>query len=176
MSIPERQIYRECWGPAVDRSTFNIDLPENEVAAWRRQLTFGIPNAFLMVYVGRVTAEKDIQFLVDALQRAPKNVVLALIGPGSMTEELKKIHGPQHRLYCTGGFASREEVALCMRASDCCVSASTMETIGFTALEALSCGTPFLAANAQGFAEHLSHGVNARLWTPYDAESFDREL
>lgn len=174
--VPEIQINEACWGPAVDRRQFRVDLPADEVAACRKRLSFGIDGAYVMVYVGRVTAEKDIQFLVDALQRAPKNVVLALIGPGSMTEELKKIHGPQHRVYCTGGFAAREEVALCMRASDCSVSASTMETVGFTALEALSCGTPFLAARAQGFALHLQHGVNARLWTPYDAESFDREL
>merc|ERR1712186_277512 len=115
-------------------------------------------------------------FLVDALDRAPKNVVLALIGPGSLTDELKKSHGPERRLYCTGQFQSREEVALILRAANCGVSASTMETVGFNALETLSCGTPFLAARAQGFALHPQHGVNARLWTPYDAESFDREL
>ena len=28
----------------------------------------------------------------------------------------------------------------------------------------------------QGFAEHLSHDVNARLWTPLDEASFDQEL
>ena len=31
------------------------------------------------------------------------------------------------------------------------------------AMEALSCGTPMLAANAQGYAMYLSHGVNASL-------------
>ena len=41
---------------------------------------------------------KDIQFLVDAHKRAPKHVVLALIGPGSMAGELKQFHGPEHRL------------------------------------------------------------------------------
>merc|ERR1711972_1196822 len=50
------------------------------------------------------------------------------------------------------------------------------ETVGFTAFEALSCGTPMLAARAQGFAEHLSHGVNSGLFTPLDTESFDKEL
>merc|ERR1719382_1941857 len=139
-------------------------------------MTFGIENAFLMSYVGRVTAEKDVYFLVDALERAPKNVVLALVGSGSMAAELKAMHGKAHRLHCSGDFVGREQVALSLRASDCCVSASTMETVGFTAMEALSCGTPCLMANAQGFAEHLSHGTNARLWTPHDAASFDREL
>merc|ERR1712039_683859 len=43
-------------------------------------------------------------------------------------------------------------------------------------MEALSCGTPMLAANAQGFALHLSHEKNARLFTPNDEESFDKEL
>merc|ERR1711920_88288 len=95
---------------------------------------------------------------------------------GSMVPELKKLHGKEHRIHCTGEIRNREQVALALRAADCCVSASTMETIGFTAMEAISCGTPMLAANAQGFAEHLSHGVNARLFTPNDEESFDREL
>eukprot|EP00440_Ansanella_granifera_P056884 gb/GFBE01061660.1/.p1 GENE.gb/GFBE01061660.1/~~gb/GFBE01061660.1/.p1 ORF type:complete len:448 (+),score=58.64 gb/GFBE01061660.1/:1-1344(+) len=164
------------WGPMVDRDQFRVDLPEADVAAARQRLTFGLSNAYLMVYVGRVTAEKDIQFLVDALDRAPKNVVLALIGPGSMTAELSKLHGPEHRIYCTGKMVGREEVALSLRAADCHVSASTMETVGFTAMEAISCGTPMLAANAQGFAIYLSHGINARLFTPGDKDSFDREL
>ena len=72
--------------------------------------------------------------------------------------------------------ASRESVALCFRAADLHVSASRMETVGFTAMEAISCGTPMLAANAQGYAMYLTHGVNARLFSPGSAESFDQEL
>merc|ERR1719203_2073260 len=93
-----------------------------------------------------------------------------------MVEEPKPLHGPERRLHCIGEMLGREHVALALRAADCCVSASTMETIGLTAMEAVSCGTPFLAANAQGFAEHLDHGENARLWEPHNAASFDQEL
>eukprot|EP00429_Kryptoperidinium_foliaceum_P073636 CAMPEP_0176211288 /NCGR_PEP_ID=MMETSP0121_2-20121125/14576_1 /TAXON_ID=160619 /ORGANISM="Kryptoperidinium foliaceum, Strain CCMP 1326" /LENGTH=435 /DNA_ID=CAMNT_0017550335 /DNA_START=87 /DNA_END=1394 /DNA_ORIENTATION=+ len=174
--VREKYISPETWGPMVDRELFCVDKPEEEVARARKELTFGIPNAFLMVYVGRVTAEKDIGFLVKAMERGPENTVLVLVGPGSLTEELKKLHGPEKRIHCTGEFVSRENVAIYLRAADCCVSASVMETVGFTAMESLSCGTPMLAANAQGFAEHLSHGVNARLWTPHDEASFDKEL
>mmetsp|Transcript_32706 Transcript_32706/g.60065 ORF Transcript_32706/g.60065 Transcript_32706/m.60065 type:complete len:447 (+) Transcript_32706:103-1443(+) len=175
-AVREKRVAPELWGPMVDKSIFRIDLPEAVVREKRETLTFGIKDAFLMVYVGRVTAEKDVQFLVDALERAPSNVVLGLIGAGSLCEELSKLHGKEHRIHCTGEMVSREQVALSIRAADCCVSASTMETVGFTAMEALSCGTPMLAANAQGFALHLSHGVNARLWTPLDTGSFDAEL
>jgi len=164
------------WGPMVDREIFRIDMPADKVEEERKRLSFGIEDAFLMVYVGRVTAEKDVGFLVKALQRAPQRCILALVGPGSMVQELAPMHGPQHRLHCEGKFVGREQVALALRAADCCISASTMETIGFTAMEAISCGTPMLAANAQGFAEHLSHGVNSRLFTPNDDASFDREL
>jgi glycosyltransferase involved in cell wall biosynthesis len=160
----------------VDRKLFCIEKPEDQLKAVRERLTFGIANAYLMVYVGRVTMEKDVQFLVDALDRLPKNVVLALIGPGSATAELSKLHGANKRLYCTGQLVGRPEVALAMRAADICVSASVMETIGFTAMESLSCGTPMLAARAQGFALHLTHAKNARLWTPGDAASFDHEF
>lgn len=175
-AVPEERVAPELWGPMVDGSIFRIDLPEASIREKRESLTFGIKDAFLMVYVGRITAEKDVQFLVDAMDRAPCNVVLGLIGAGSLCSELSKLHGRERRIHCTGECLPREQVALCIRAADCCVSASTMETVGFTAMEALSCGTPMLAANAQGFALHLSHGVNARLWTPHDAGSFDREL
>lgn len=174
--VPEQRVAPVIWGPMVDRNQFRVDLPDDKVSETRKRLTFGMQTSFLMVYVGRVTAEKDIQFLVDAHKRAPKHVVLALIGPGSMAEELKQFHGPEHRLYCTGELASRDEVALIFRAADLHVSASRMETVGFTAMESISCGTPMLAANAQGFAMYLTHGVNARLFTPGSVESFDSEL
>jgi len=164
------------WGPMVDREIFRVDMPADKVEEERQRLSFGIEDAFIMVYVGRVTAEKDVGFLVKALQRAPRRCILVLVGPGSLVQELAPMHGPQHRLHCEGTFVGREQVALALRAADCCVSASTMETIGFLAMEAISCGTPMLAANAQGFAEHLSHGLNARLFTPHDEESFDCEL
>ncbi|CAK9073662.1 unnamed protein product [Durusdinium trenchii] len=174
--VPEQRVAPVIWGPMVDRDQFRVDLPDEKIAETRKRLSFGMDDCFLMVYVGRVTAEKDIQFLMDALKRAPKHVILALIGPGSMAEELKQFHGPEHRLYCTGEFASRDEVALSFRAADIHVSASRMETVGFTAMEAISCGTPMLAANAQGYAMYLTHGVNARLFVPGNAESFDLEL
>jgi len=174
--VLDRCVVPHTWGPMVDRETFRINLPEDKVKAERERLTFGIPNAFLMIYVGRVTAEKDIQFVVDALDRAPKNVVFGIIGNGSMVPDLKKLHGKERRIHCTGDILNREQVATALRAADACVSASTMETVGFTAMESLSCGTPCLMANAQGFKEHLSHGTNARLWTPHDPASFDREL
>mmetsp|Transcript_97810 Transcript_97810/g.292157 ORF Transcript_97810/g.292157 Transcript_97810/m.292157 type:complete len:442 (-) Transcript_97810:249-1574(-) len=174
--VRQTRVVPETWGPMVDRKVFRVDQDEKAVAEARERYTFGIPDAFLMAYLGRITAEKDIQFLVDALGRAPQRVVLALVGSGSMVPELSKLHGKEHRLHCTGEFVGREQVALALRACDACVSASVMETVGFTAMEALSCGTPMLAANAQGFAEHLSHGVNSRLFVPGDAGSFDREL
>ena len=97
--VPEQRVAPVIWGPMVDREQFRVDLPEEKVAEMRKRLSFGIEECFLMVYVGRVTAEKDIQFLVDAHKRSPKHVILALIGPGSMAEELKQFHGPEHRLY-----------------------------------------------------------------------------
>ncbi len=97
--VSESHASSTVWGPMVDRKLFRIDQPEPQVKATRERLTFGIPEAYLMVYVGRVTAEKDVQFLVDALGRAPENVVLALVGSGSAASELSKLHGKERRLY-----------------------------------------------------------------------------
>ena len=64
--VPEQRVAPVIWGPMVDRTQFRVDLPEDKVLETRKRLTFGMQPCFLMIYVGRVTAEKDIQFLVDA--------------------------------------------------------------------------------------------------------------
>lgn len=130
-----------------------------------------------MTYVGRFSMEKDIYFLVEALKRAPENVTLALVGDGPLGPELTQLGKEQApKLFCEAKFVGREEVALSLAASDIGVSASCMETVGFSAWESIACGTPFLAADALGFHEHLKPGVNSRLWTPKDTEAFDEAL
>jgi hypothetical protein len=42
-------------------------------------LTFGNENAFLCVYVGRISKEKKIDVIVDAL-KGIKNAYLAIVG------------------------------------------------------------------------------------------------
>ena len=97
---------------------------------------------------------------MDALERSPASVSLAILGSGSEAEVLKKRHGASARLHCTGKFVGRKEVALAFAAADASVAASTMETIGLTAMESLHTGTPCLFANAGGFAEHLTHDLD----------------
>lgn len=57
--VHQSRVCKGVWGPMVDRQAFCLDLPKDQVAELRRDLTFGIEGAFLMLYVGRVTAEKD---------------------------------------------------------------------------------------------------------------------
>jgi len=160
------------WGPMVDTNIFRVDQDKEKVAAERKRLTHGHPERFLVTYVGRFSLEKNLKFLVEGLKRAPENVTLALVGDGPLGEEFAELSKElMPRLFCEPKFLGREEVALALAASDIGASASCMETTGFCAIESIACGTPFLAANALGFAEHLSDGVNARLFKPDDTAS-----
>jgi glycosyltransferase involved in cell wall biosynthesis len=56
------------------------------------------------------------------------------------------------------GFLKQDELAQVYASVDVVASASTFETFGFTALEAMACGTPFLGPRAQGFRDVVEHG------------------
>merc|ERR1719424_239816 len=165
------------WGPMVDTDIFRIDKDAAKVAEERKRLTYGKPDRFLVTYVGRFSLEKEVGFIIDAVRRAPDNVTLALIGDGPLGPEFAKVAKElAPKVFCVPKFVGREEVAIAMAASDLGVSASRMETTGFCAIEAIACGTPFLAADAMGFHEHLHPGRNARLWAPGDPADFDKAL
>ena len=59
---------------------------------------------------------------------------------------------------------------------DCVTSASTFETFGFTALEAMQCGTPFLGPRAQGFRDVVAHNQGGYLFDARDLTSASHYL
>ena len=61
---------------AVDREVFS---PSRRSEALRSELTFGDEQAFLCVYVGRLSREKRIDVVIDALRDLP-NAYLAIVG------------------------------------------------------------------------------------------------
>ena len=147
---------------AVDGEKFNASRKKTSI---RDMMTFGDKNAFLCVYVGRISLEKRIDVIVEACKNCP-NVYLAIVGNGPTADDYVKLHGKENRIYCTPQFLSHEQLAEIYASCDCHVSASEFETLGNTVLEAFSCGIPVVVPRTQGFLDTVRHEFNGFLFEP----------
>jgi glycosyltransferase involved in cell wall biosynthesis len=136
----------------------------------RRSLGLGLDDRVLL-YVGRLDREKNLEFLLDAVARvrAPR-IRLLLVGRGTQTAALR-------RAAATTGLGSRVEfrggsppagLPAYYQAADVFVFASTSETQGLAVLEAMACGLPVVAIRASGIEEIVTDGVSGLL-VPEDA-------
>ena len=114
----------------------------------RKELTFGNPDAFLCVYVGRISKEKRMDVMIEAM-RGIDNAYLAIIGDGPSASTYAAMHGKENRLYCKPRFLAHAELARIYASSDVHVSASEFETLGNTVLEAFACQAPVVVPRTQ---------------------------
>jgi glycosyltransferase involved in cell wall biosynthesis len=142
----------------VDSDRFH---PTNRSAELRARLTDGHLESPLLLYVGRLSAEKDIERLKPILASNPK-ARLALVGDGPHRKALEQQFAglPVH----FAGFLHGKELAAAYASSDIFVMPSRTETLGLVVLEAMSSGVPVVAARAGGIPEMISEGVSGYLF------------
>lgn len=140
--------------------------------ALRKELTFGDPdpNAFLCVYVGRISNEKRLDLMLDAVRqlKGVGKAYLAIVGDGPSAIAFAGLHGPEHGVYCQPRFLGHAELAEVYASCDVHVSASEFETLGNTVLEAFACGVPVVVPRTQGFRDTVHHEKDGFLFNPGD--------
>jgi len=151
--------------PHVKTEVFK-PLKGKEIDDIRKKFMFNDtdPNAILMIYAGRLDIDKRVDELIEIVKRVGDGIYLTVIGGGSLSDDFAELHGKENRVYCRPGFVSHEELAKFYSAADVHISASQMETLGNTVLEALACGTPVIVPRAQGFVDTVTHNQNGILW------------
>ena len=156
------------WGRGVDPRHFH---PNRRDTGWRRWMA-GADDTVIVLHVGRLAREKNLQVLVDAWRRAHRclgpRATFVIAGEGPEAPYVAT-HVPFVRQL---GFLDRDTLADVYASSDLCVLPSRTETCGLVALEAMSSGLPVIAANAGGLAESVRHGVNGLLVRSDDARGF----
>ena len=150
------------WPGGVDTALFH---PERRSEAMRARLSEGHPDSPLLIYVGRLSPEKDIERLKPIVEALP-GTRLALVGDGPHREALRQHFAgtPVH----LAGFLRGEELTAAYASSDVLVMPSRTETLGLVVLEAMSSGLPVVGARAGGVPEMIEDGVSGRL---FDTES-----
>ena len=124
----------------------------------------GLPaSARLLCFAGRPAREKNIDVLIEAVQKlgAPYHLVLVGAGQGMPAED-RVIALPYER--------DPKAVARIIASCDAFVHAHDTEPFGLIVLEAMACGRPVVGVNAGGVAETVNDSVGqlARSADPSD--------
>ncbi len=81
----------------------------------RKELTFDDEDGFLCVYVGRISGEKRLDVIIDAIkelrQDSKSRTYLAIIGDGPAAGKYAKLHGKENAIYCRPRFLEHNELA-----------------------------------------------------------------
>ncbi len=156
------------------------EFPPGSGDAFRRQHGIGARRPMLL-YVGRVAYEKNIDFLLRALEKAIAQIpdlLLTIAGEGPALASLKglvaRLNLQEHVLFV--GYLDRRGALLdCYRAADAFVFASRTETQGLVLLEAMALGIPVISTAVMGTRDIVGAGRGARV--PQDNETdFAREI
>ena len=148
----------ELWPGGVDTARFHPSRPSQ---AMRTRLSGGHPESPLLLYVGRLSAEKDVERLRPILAALP-GTRLALVGDGPHRKALEE-HFAGFPVYMAG-FLRGEELAAAYASADVFVMPSRTETLGLVVLEAMSSGLPVVGARAGGIPEMIVEGETGTLF------------
>lgn len=135
------------------------------------------PQRPLLVHVGRLAFEKNVDFLLRVLARVKREipaVLLVVAGEGparrALQDQAQALGLAENTLFV--GYLERDGALQdCYRAGDAFIFASNTETQGLVLLEALAVGVPVVSTAVMGTAEVLVDGCGC-LIAPEEEQAF----
>jgi glycosyltransferase involved in cell wall biosynthesis len=133
------------------------------------------PEEIGLLYVGRVSKEKNIDVAVAAMRQLTGEgipVRLLVVGDGPYLRELRETV-PEA---CYTGYLRAAELAAAYASSDVFVFPSTTDTFGNVVLEAKAAGLPCVVSDQGGPCELISDGIDGYIAKGLDVGDFARVL
>lgn len=146
------------WQRGIDTELFHPAQASREMRAYLSQ---GNPDSPLLLYVGRLSPEKNIEQLRPFLEALP-DARLALVGGGPHKEFLARHF--KHTAAFFPGYLEGTKLAAAFASADLFVLPSRTETLGLVLLEAMAAGCPVVAARAGGIPDLIEDGVSGFLF------------
>lgn len=147
------------WPQGVDAGRFG---PQYATREWRERLTGGYPKDRLLIYVGRLGAEKHIEMLKSVFE--VPGTRLAIVGDGPSRNELEGTFSGTPTIFT--GILKGEDLARAYATGDIFLFPSTTETLGMAMIEALASGLPVIAARSGASHEVVYDGETGLLYEP----------
>jgi glycosyltransferase involved in cell wall biosynthesis len=150
------------WPKAVDTERFH---PGRRSAAMRERLTDGHPESPLLLYVGRLSFEKRLEWLYAPVTQID-GVRLAFVGSGPAEAALREKFAGTRTVFT--GYMGGDQLAAAYASADVFAFPSDTETLGFVAMESMASGVPAVGARAGGVPDVIQHERNGLMFTPGD--------
>ena len=134
---------------------------------------YGLQDKFVIVYLGRIAEEKNINMLISAMPEILEEIpeaVLAVVGYGPDEDNLKMLtaeKGLSDKVIFLGK-APHEKIGCYYAVGDVFSSASSSETQGLTYIEAMASGVPVIALKDTCLDGVLEYGRNGYTFTDTD--------
>lgn len=159
----------DVWGRGVDLDAFSPERHSQPLRA-----AYGIDDAVVFLHVGRLAAEKGVDKIVRAFQRArellPAGAArLVIAGAGPEETSLRHLAGPD--VLFLGVLDRRKALPRLYASADAFLFSSLTETLGLVVLEAMASGLPVIATPAGGVADHLRDDFNGIAYPPFDVDA-----
>jgi len=137
---------------------------------------FGAKNGQVrLLYVGRVSREKDLDLLVEAYRRLRDEglaIQLFIVGHGPYSDTL---HESLPEAFFTG-YLTGKELAAAYASSDIFVFPSTTDTFGNVIIEAQASGVPVVVSDSGGPKELVENNENGLITKSHDADDLARAI
>jgi glycosyltransferase involved in cell wall biosynthesis len=157
------------WGRGVDCQTYS---PERRSSELRKK--YNINKKYILLYVGRLAPEKDLDTLEKTILHLPKKlkdqVQWVIVGDGPMKNELMEKTKREDVVFT--GYVTGDELAEVYASSDLFVFPSASETFGNVVLEAFASGLPAVVADKGGVTNIVDHDQTGRIAEAHQYPSF----
>ncbi len=139
----------------------------------------GLPErAFVYIYVGRVSTEKNIEVLLKAHQQLVADgldTALAIVGDGPDYKRLHAKYGSDPRILFTG-YLHAEELAQAFASADALAFPSMSDTFGNVVLEAHASGIPAVVSDQGGPQEIVRSSQSGIVCNARTPEAYQQGL
>lgn len=137
------------------------------------------PDALNMLYVGRVSREKDLDILAEAYRRARvesggRNLRLIVVGDGPYREEMERELAGLPAIFT--GTLHGEALAQAYASADLFVFPSTTDTFGNVVLEAQASGLAVIVSDKGGPMENIAPGSTGVVVSGRDSGALARAM
>ena len=137
---------------------------------------FGAKNGQVrLLYVGRVSREKDLDLLAEAYRRLRDeglSIQLCVVGHGPYSREFSK--SLPEALFT--GYLTGKELAAAYASADIFVFPSTTDTFGNVIIEAQASGVPVIVSDSGGPKELVDNNRNGLITKSHDVEDLTRAI
>lgn len=131
--------------------------------------TLDIPKGKLIGFVGRLSDQKGVSILIDAvlpILLQNKDNHLIIVGDGPLRNELSELVSKEGLPLQVHFLGFRSDIITIMKKFTILVVPSLFEPFGIVAIEGMMAGVPVIASRVDGLMDTISDGINGIHFTP----------